>query len=172
MKYSFCFLDLVKLYNSEEMDPDVGPTQLQRKVMFDIHYYFCRRGTENFQHFNKNTFKLMFDTDTGITYMKKVQDKMSKNHHETNQEIIMGFMPQMVNANKPHHLHPVRSFENYVNNLNPKIDNMWQRPLTSKPSTGNIWFAAVPLGHNPIEKFMSKMSKLCNLTDHYTNHCV
>ena len=27
-------------------------------------------------------------------------------------------------------------------------------------------------GHNTIDKFMSRMSKLCDLADHYTNHCI
>ena len=156
------------------MDPEKGPLQLQRKVMFDIRYFFCLRGSENFQQFTKGTFKLMFDVESGISYVQKVEDEMSKNHHETNHEIITGFMPQMLNSQgTPHHLCPVRSFENYTSHLNPKIESLWQRPLINKPSDPSApWYTAVPLGHNPIEKFMSKLSTTCSLSDYYTNHCI
>ena len=125
--------------------------------MFSMHYYFCRRGTENFQEFTKDTFQLMFDNESGITYVRKVTDELSKNHQETDQEIITGFMPQLMEGTgHPHKLCPVRSFENYVNHLSPKIPNLWQHPL-KKPST-EVWYAAIPQGHNPVEKFMSNLS--------------
>ena len=38
--------------------------------------------------------------------------------------------------------------------------------------TGDVWYANAVLGHNPIEKFMSKMSGICSLSDYYTNHCI
>ena len=30
----------------------------------------------------------------------------------------------------------------------------------------------VQLGHNQIEKFMGRISQICDLSDHYTNHCI
>ena len=121
---------LRKVYNSEHLNPDKGPTELLQKVMFDIRYYFCRRGTENFQSFTKQTFQLAYDTEMGISYIKKIQDEISKNHHEAGQEVITGFMPQLLNSKeRPHKLCPVRSFENYIEHLNPNINSSWQRPL-------------------------------------------
>ena len=64
------------------MDPDAGPRELQRKVMFDIRYYFCRRGGENIHDMTIGTFELQFDSTTGICYVKKVVDEMTKNHRE------------------------------------------------------------------------------------------
>ena len=73
---------------------------------------------------------MMHDSETGISYVKKVQDEMSKYHKETNQEIITGFMPQVLDIDgKPHRLCPVCSFENYLGHLDPKIDSLWQCPL-------------------------------------------
>ena len=87
-----------EVYNSPDKDPDAGPTQLLNKVMFDIRYYFCCHGTENFQGFSKDTFKLCYDMETGITYVKKIQDELSKNHQETDQEIVTRFMPQLLGS--------------------------------------------------------------------------
>ena len=102
------------------MNPDSGPTELLPKVMFNIRYFFCRRGTENFQDFHKDTFQLQFDVESGMTYVKKVQDEMSKNHKETDQEIKTGFMPQLLDIDGcTHRLCLVRSFENYIAHLNP-----------------------------------------------------
>ena len=28
------------------------------------------------------------------------------------------------------------------------------------------------MGHNPMEKFIGNLSKVCNLSDYYTNHCI
>ena len=55
------------------MDPNAGPQQLQKKVIFDIRMYFARRGQENFQTMSKDTFKVVNDTTLGIKY---VCDKM------------------------------------------------------------------------------------------------
>ena len=60
---------------------------------------------ENFQQFTKDTVKLHFDSETGISYVKKVQDKANKetNYKETDNEIITGLMPQILDMNG--HLH-------------------------------------------------------------------
>ena len=138
--------------------------------MFDIRYYFCRRGTENFQQFSKDMFQLHFDSETGISYVKKIQDEETKNHRETDSEIITGFMPQMLDTNgRPHKMCPVHSFENYVSHLNPKIQKLWQRPLNKIPKQGNVWYAVAVLGHNPIKTFMANLSTICELSDYYTN---
>ena len=88
-----------KLYNSQHMNPDAGNIQLQRKVLFDLIFYFYRRGRENIRAMEKDTFQLHYDVDTGVSYVKKVKDEQTKNHKETNQEIQTGFMPQVLSSN-------------------------------------------------------------------------
>lgn len=164
--------DLVKLYNHPLLDPDAGPQQLQNKVQLDIRYYFCRRGGENVHAFKKDTFELVFDTDTRITYVKKAVDELTKNHRENDNNKITGFMPQLLDTDgRPHRLCPVRCFENYIFHLNPKIDNLWQQPGKGYPNA-ETWFRAIPLGHNPLDTFMGKLSDRCELSDHYNNHCI
>ena len=81
--------------------------------MFDIRYYFCRRGGENIQDMTTATFELKIDPDSGISYVKKVIDEMTKNHRETDRELVTGFMPQLRNADGTiAKMCPVRSFEN------------------------------------------------------------
>lgn len=173
MKFSS---DLVKIYNSPELDPDASPQSLLNKVQFDIRYYFCRRGNEKMEDMTKDTFKLMFDNTTKIAYVKKVKDEETKNHKETNNNIITGFMPQIIDPSTghPHRLCPVRSFENYVGHLNPKVERLWQQPLKRfiTARDNNVWFKAVPLGHTPLERFMSKLSLKLDLSEYYTNHCI
>ena len=153
------------------MDPDAGNRQLFSKVMFDLRFYFCRRGNENVHKWTKSTFELKYDVDTGITYLEKVFDEMTKNHQETNCEIQTGFMPQMLDSSgKPHKLCPIHSFENYISHLN---EDLWQTPIHNmKYLTKKVWYMAELMGHNPIEKFMGKCSKSCELSQHYTNHCI
>lgn len=168
--------DLVKLYNSEHMNPDAGPQQLQAKVQFDIRFYFCRRGGENIHDMTKDTFQLFYDNEMNIGYVKKVKDEETKNHKETNAEIVTGFMPQILDPNnggRPHKLCPVRSFENYIAALNPKINSLWQQPIKHMPPAATkVWYKAIPVGHNPLHNFMSKLAEKANLSQHYTNHCI
>ena len=102
--------------------------------------------------------------------MEKVEDETTKNHKETNYEVQTGFMPQMVNSNgKPHKLYPVRSFENYLGHLNPKIPNLWQTPVQNLIDLPQqVRYQAEAIGHNPIEKFAGKLSKICELSQKYT----
>ena len=69
----------MKLYNHDELNPDLGPHQLLNKVQFDIRFYLCRRGSENFHSMDKENFALEYNTETNIAYVRKVKDEMTKN---------------------------------------------------------------------------------------------
>ena len=116
----FLFPDLQKLYYSEDLNPE-HPASLQNKVMFDVRFYFARRGNENFREMTKKTFKIRKDPQTKLLYIVKAIDEEQKNHHETNNEIISGYMPQLPNSRHC----PVTSFDNYVSRLSPESDDLW-----------------------------------------------
>ena len=62
---------------------------------------------------------------------------------------------------------PVAMYQLYKSKLNPKINNLWQRPKKGNVNfTDECWFDAVKLGHNPLETFMNLQSK------EYTNHSI
>ena len=87
------------------------------------------RGKENFHGMTKGTFALKYDSESGISYIEKVIDEQTKNHNETTSEVVTGFMPQMLNeSGRPHKYCTVCSFENYLDHLNPEVDNLWQTP--------------------------------------------
>ena len=157
------------------MDPDNTPRSLQNKVQFDIRYYFCRRGGENIHSMTKETFELSFDVDTKIAFLKKKKDEMTKNHKECNSEVITGFMPQILDplTGLPHKMCPIRSYELYISKSNPDLNSLWQQPLKKFPLDITApWYSPKPVGHNPIEKFFTKLSNDCQLSQHYTNHCI
>ena len=189
--YFYFKTDLTKLYNSTAFNPDVGPIELQRKVMFDICYHFCRRGGENldqmtanletlepltfiFISIKKDVFDLRYNVDSGIAYVMKVKDELTKNHKENDSELITGFMPQILNADGTvHKLCPVRSYESYTSHLNTESNWLWQKPLCKFPNDiTKPWYEKRKVGKNAHECFMGVLSKLCALSKHYTNHCV
>lgn len=90
---------LMKLYNSEFLDPNASNRTLQYKVMFDVCYYFCRRGNENIHEMTKTTFNLIYDQETKMTYVKCVENELIKNHKEVNAEIETAIMPQILDEN-------------------------------------------------------------------------
>ena len=129
------------MYTSAYLDPDTSPSTLQRKVMFDIRYYICHQGGENIKDLIKEMFQLHFDTETKMSYVKKVVDKIQKNHQEYDSEIITGFMPQIQNiSGVPHKVCPVRSFEMYLNNLHADNKFLWQKAFTKFHLDGKPWY--------------------------------
>ena len=157
------------------MDPDRGPVELLNKVQFDIRYYFCRRGCENIYDMTKDTFQLAFNTDTGMSYVYKAKDELQKNHKESNNPVITGFMPQLYDPStgRPHKSCPVRSFENYIHHLNERCPQLWQTPNPAAFRRGEpIWYKNKRIGENKIASFMSELSKDAKLSKKYTNHCV
>ena len=51
----------------------------------------------NIQDMTTSTFELKYDADTGICYVKKVIDELTKNQCESDHELVTGFMPQLKN---------------------------------------------------------------------------
>ena len=93
------------MYNHPYMDPYRGAEHLQRKVQFDIRFYFCRRGCENMDKMKKNDFAIKFNNDTQEWYVIKVKDELTKNHRDM-ESLVSGIMPE----NKTDPLCPVKSF--------------------------------------------------------------
>ena len=96
------------MYTHPYLDPDKGRKSLQRKVQFDIRFYFCRRGAENMETMKKNMFAVKTDK-TSVEYVCKVEDEATKNHRETDNDILTAFMPE----NRDDRLCTVRSFKMY-----------------------------------------------------------
>ena len=111
---------------------------LQRKVQWDIGYYFACRGAENIYGILKYDFQLITDKDTGVHYIKKVKDEETKNHKETDKDIVTGFMPEI----KGSKFCPVTSYLMYVNALSYKSEKLWQtpsRPMEQKNGIKALW---------------------------------
>ena len=99
---------------------------------------------------------------------------MQKNHQECDNEIITGFMPQLLNPDGTvHKLCPVRAFENYIIKLHPDNHSLWLKPLHKIPKDASSpWYEKTTVGHNTHEKFLSILSDKAKLSQKYTNHCI
>lgn len=69
------FVDRLKLYASQHLDPDINATTLQTKVIFDIRLYLLRRGQENMDTMQKDDFAVLTDAKSGLKYVQKVMNK-------------------------------------------------------------------------------------------------
>ena len=157
------------MYNHPYMDPDVDHKSLQRKVQFDIHFFFCRRGSENVEDVQVSDFKIGFNTKTETWYVQKIKDELTKNHKEA-ENIVTGLMPE----NKDDCLCPVRSFRKYLEHLEPNNPYLWQTPLKNGKKKNNIdiWYGMQHMGKNTLSGFMKDVSKECQLSQIYTNHSI
>ena len=66
------------MYKSNYMNAENGPRELQRKVQFDLRYYFARWSIENIYTMTKSTFKLEEDRDTQISYITELRMKKQR----------------------------------------------------------------------------------------------
>ena len=156
------------MYNHPYMSPNASPGALQRKVQFDLRLYFFRRGMENIENMKKDHFKLDYDQKTETWRVIKAKDELTKNHKEA-ENIISGIMPQ----NKDDPLCPVSSYIKYHSHLNPENDFLWQTELKKvNMESDTVWYSKAKIGKNPLGKFMSEVSKKCDLSKVYTNHCI
>ena len=69
---------IAEYFDHDHMNnPD--PRKLQQTVIFNIIYYFCRRGRENLYEMKLNTFEIVTEPD-GTQYLIQAVDEMDKNH--------------------------------------------------------------------------------------------
>ena len=123
----------------------------------------------------KDTFQLGFNQETGMSYVFKAKDEKQKNHKETDNPIITGFMPSVLDESTglPHKMCPVRSFENYTGTLNEQCDFLWQTPnLQAYIKGGPCHYKKMRVGENKLASFMTDLSHEANLSRVYTNHCI
>ena len=64
------------------MNPDKNKYSLQRKVQFDIQFFFTRHGAENVE-----------SQDMELWYLKKCKDELTKNHKHP-ESLESGYMPE------------------------------------------------------------------------------
>ena len=163
---TFDVVDLKQIYNSVYLDLTANVRSLLRKVQWDIRFYFARRGGENMHSMDKNTFKLVTDRNTGVKYISRAQDEATKNHKETDQDIIFGFMPEI----KGDKMCPVASYLKYFNALSAKSDKLWQTAKFNEFSPITTEWYYGKMGHNKLDCFVSDLCTLVGIDKHYTNH--
>ena len=142
------------------------------KVQWDIRYYFTCRGTENMYNMKRDHFKLSFDEQRGIRYIKLAKDKETKNHKEVDQDIESGFLPEM----KDSKYCPVTSYLTYIMSLSCQSDLMWQQPKFHQFPTNpreRIYYGPGRVGENMLDTFITNLAKKNDLAaKKYTNHCL
>ena len=114
----------------------------------------------------KNTFRVV--TENGFTFVEKIEDEETKNHKETDNEIITAFMPEIKNSN----MCPVLSFTTYVSALHPDSNKLFQSvKYKAFKANEKIWYGPGPVGQNTLDSFITKLTDNMGLKDKgYTNH--
>ena len=150
------------------MDSEISPLTLQRKVQFDIRFYFARRGCKNMEKMLKDDFKLCFDAKTETWFITKTHDELTKNHKGI-EDPEAGLMPE----NRDDKMCLVHSFKMYINHLNEENSYVWQIPLQKViPSKPNMWYSKQHYGRNTLATFMTEIFLNCGLSKMYTNHSI
>ena len=151
---------------SSRLDINV-PQQLQWLVFVVIGLFFARRGNENLDGMTKDDFGFKL-TENGKRYIHLKKDELTKNHRQNDPEKSNGGLIVETNLlNCPYSI-----VLHYIKKLNPLNRYFWQRPRDSFCIDDETWFEIRKIGVNTIKDYMSNISKFCNLSKTYTNHCL
>ena len=72
-------LERIAEYFAHDHMNDVNPKKLQQQVIFNIIYFFCRRGRENLYDMMQNTFTILTEPDGKQIVVQNI-DEADKNH--------------------------------------------------------------------------------------------
>ena len=147
-----------------------SPRPLQRKVFFELLYFFCRRGLKNIRELTKETFCVRTD-ENGVEYVIQSSDELRKNSRgAANDPDQDGGIMQATGLPNC----PVKSFKLYLSKLNPALNELFQRLKSafSFNPNGDVWYDAQVIGKKFLEKFMKTISEDAGLSQTYTNHCI
>ena len=102
----------------------------------------------------KSSFVVKTDADTGIQYIMKNEDALTKNHR-TDKENFTGFMPE----ERGSIYCPVASYEKYVSKRKTKCDRLWQYPRDTYCEQDNEWFCNKPVGRDALAAYDKAIKK-------------
>ena len=152
------------------------PSQPLRTAWFYLTLYFGKRGRENQRKLTKEMLVLQ-TTPQGRRYYELGRDALfsTKNHQgglNDPTDKSDGKMFEVINSSHC----PVKTIENFLKHLNPKLDCLFQRPreLLAKcnPEKESVWYCNSPVGESTLANMMKTMSTAAGISPHLTNHCV
>lgn len=140
---------------------------LQHKVFFDLVYFMGRRAKEGLRQLQKNWFVINTDAE-GHEYVQIVVNETTKKNQGDNLSTARTLVHDDQNlmfALPGNDRCPVKSFKLYVDLLNEKINDFFQRPSYNKKK-----YDAMAVGVQTLGKMMAVISVNANLSRRYTNH--
>lgn len=172
---------IVKLYEAGELVEvnSLSPRKLQQTAWFYITLYFGRRGRENQRQLTSSSIKLCKTSSESQEYFELDRQNpgavfSTKNHQgglDGSDDPSDGKMFECKGSPRC----PVAVMKKYLSHLNPACQALFQKPLSGSkfnPSVDNVWYCAVPLGHNALDNMMKNMCIQAHIDPPYTNHSV
>ncbi len=75
-----CDMKIIAEYFNKNHEDDPDPQLLQQNVIFNILYFFMRRGHENLPQMQWDWFKISNDPESGLSFVKQIHDELDKNY--------------------------------------------------------------------------------------------
>ena len=138
------------------------PSQLLQTAWFYLTLYFGKQRWENQRKLTKEILVLQ-TTPQGRRYYELSRDALFsiKNHQgglNDPTDKSDGKRFEVINSSRC----PVKTIENFLKHLNPKLDCLFQRPrkLSAKfnPDKESIWYCNSPVGGSALANMMKTMS--------------
>ena len=143
------------------------PQGLLYRVFYLVILHMGHQGWEGLRELKKDFLILKVD-DEGKEYHDKTYQELDKNHPENNNDDandgLICAVPGDPNC-------PALNIKKYLSKLHPSCSALFQCPKKNFTANGR-WYNNTPVRKNMLDTHMQKMSKVGNLLDTYTNHCI
>ena len=145
------------------------PKGLQEKVMFDVLYFFGRRGREGLRELKRDSFEFVEDGE-GNEYAHLPFNEFDKNHCDVMDTESNETDKRIYSQNSDDC--PVASLKKYISHLNVDHESFFQRPNPHFTITTGRWYDCMPVGKCTLGGLMTRLSYDAGLSKKYTNHCI
>ena len=156
----------------------LNPAKLQQTAWFFISLFLGKRGREN-QQTMKKTMLALRKTPDGEEYYEVSNERgavlATKNHQgglDDQDDESNGKIFERPGSKRC----PVKLISKYLAHPNPQSSNLFQKPRSPcksfNPVKDEVWYCAVPLGHNSLENMLRNMTSRAGIQPYLTNHSI
>jgi len=107
---------------------------------------------------------------SGAEYVVQKDPEATKNHQGMNRAVNNAQVRMYAKQGNP--MCPVASFKKYMAKRNPECNAFFQRSRDYFRDEDETWYQNKPLGKNTLGQMVSRLSRMANLSQIYTNHCI
>ena len=164
------FSDEAKMYNYFDRN---SPTRLQDEVWYIVVSYLGMRGREGMRNLKKSSLESKVDSNNKRYWMITGPQKTKNNKASLSAKQFTSVKQSRIYEDPESGACPYEAISLYLGKIQQcEKDTLFPKPRSSISIYGEWYYRNQVLGKDMLGGMMARISKQCNLSRIYTNHCV